>query len=125
VSEVLVELASDSSCILVAVPLRNIGAGVALITGVGLRTASAEHGGQVKNAVVAPQEMTMLYTTVGVDLSGLSTFSAEVRYTDGADGASLRTRADLHNVAGRWRVRQIALFHGDDADPFAMSGPSD
>ncbi len=120
----------------VSVPLRNIGPGPALITGLSIfvmREASCR--GQMTNAVVAQSELTRLNFTV---LKGRGEYrdiisalarggpvEVEVGYTDGAGEQRFRTRVNLYSRNGRWYVRQVFLYRGSDENYFAASGPRD
>ncbi len=120
----------------VSVPLRNIGPGPALITGVAIYSVPGEsRRGRVSNAVVATGEATRFNFTIpkgygiysGI-VQGLAqgSIDIEARYTDAAGENSFRTRARIHSQGdGYWYVRQVLLYWGADEDYFAASGPVD
>lgn len=115
----------------VGVPVVNVGPGVALLRGLGLRVGDAGWSGRMGRNVLLPSEETFLTFSVPLDRPELETlvhalrvrtnFSVEVAYSNAAGGDMLRTRLDVHDE----RVRQVFLYeHGED-EPFAVTGPAD
>ncbi|HEY4099146.1 MAG TPA: hypothetical protein VGM33_26710 [Baekduia sp.] len=117
---VSVELNPKSGLILVDIPLRNVGPGLARVTGLSLDTGSPiAFGATLRNANIPPGERARFMFTAAPEQSGYSafrdivdrrgTFSVAVRYTDAAGAQDSLTRADLHwnDAISRWYVRQI------------------
>lgn len=118
----------------VAVPLLNVGSGVALVRGVGVRSSRDRGTGwiaAVSRSVVAVQQSTWIVTSVPSDRPELdeiwasvrarSNFILAIRYTNGSGTDDLRS--ELHVWEGR--VRQVFFYHGDSPEPFASTAPSD
>jgi hypothetical protein len=125
--------------ILCAVTLRNVGAGTAVVKGLGLRFGSVEWPGAVSSAIVPPGEPSTFTFSLPDDRADVTegdrrqllqaSASLEVGYTDAHGGQLYRAVAFLHGPinddgSARQRVRQIALYKGNEQTPFVMSGPS-
>jgi hypothetical protein len=116
-----------------SLPLRNVGPGVAVIRGLGLREPPCS--GNVSRMVVPRGEATRFSFSVPRDRPELQEgiesmlggrFILEARYTDADGGQDTITRAFVLRLKDdRYRVRQVALLHPGDEQPFAMSGPAD
>lgn len=127
-----------------SVPLRNVGPGTALITGIGLRWERPLPGGGIATmAVVPPGERTRIQFTVPkedqrpslAEFDRYGTFSLEVAYSDVAGGQRTMTHAavNLDRPYNRWHISQVHLHHKrhdrDDGSidwghPVASSGPA-
>jgi hypothetical protein len=119
--------------VLLSIALRNVGAGVAVISGLGLSiNENARVGGDMTRAVLPTGELARFsftfprvqpeYADGIAELKG-GRGQIEVGYTDGAGGQSTVTRCFL--AGDPLRIRQVGLLHAGDDDPFAMSGPAD
>jgi hypothetical protein len=117
-----------------SVALRNVGAGVALITGIGLDFGEYGWSGDGSRMVVPPGEITRLTfavpknrpeLSVGLDQIRGGYFVAKVSYTDALGRSILTTEAHCSKKPdGSFYVRQIFLG-GGDGERFAGSGPAD
>jgi hypothetical protein len=130
-------LREEPSHVLCSVPFRNVGAGVALVRGVGLRFGQGEIGwsGKVASTVISPDELTRLNFAVPKDRPEFSEYLSsliqghcvvEIAYTNSEGTHPLITRAvTFQDGLGRTRVRQIFLMRPGESEPFAASGPAD
>jgi len=130
-------LRDEPSFVLCSIPFRNVGTGVALVRGLGLRFGQGESGwsGRASRAVISPSEITRLIFAVPKDRPELTEHLpsliqgqcvVEIAYTN-ADGTHpLITRAvTLRDAFGQPRVRQIFLLRPGEPEPFAGSTASD
>lgn len=128
-------VSEKEDAILCSFPLRNVGSGVGLIVGLGLRFGDRGWSGKASVAVIPPREGTRLAFTIPRDRPELrpgieqllgGQFTAEVRYTDANGAQPLITRISiLRGEDARFRVRQVFLVKPGVAEPFAASGPSE
>lgn len=141
--EGLVVVVPDTSKALhISVPLRNIGVGPAILTGLGLSaTEGPRWSGQMTSTIVAPGELTRLNFTVPRDRPEFSSIfeafnhggalNAEVGYTDSAGQQTFRIRADLNRRARPqrpdpdWYVSQVFFYRGADSEPATVSAARD
>jgi hypothetical protein len=105
----------------ITVPARNVGAGAALIRGIGLRwQRPVPGGGSVTNGVIPPNEFVRIQFTIPVyegsdgvpfhEFIKYPTFSLEVAYTDIAGAQLTMTRFDVAiDRYGRWLTSQVHL----------------
>lgn len=126
---------SDSS-IDVRVPLRNIGRGIAIICGLGLRAGEVGWSGSMSSGFVPPDGCVNLTFSVPSDRADLKplfddykagTLLAEVSYSD-LRGNIYTTQAHLRRRSPRkmaWHTRQVGIFEEGSDSPAVMSGPSD
>jgi hypothetical protein len=123
---------------MVSVPLRNAGAGLAMIRGVGLRVGEAIPSPPVtiRPANVAPGERARVSFATSPDdpatnaISGAiaaGSLSVEVGYSDLAGGQYTVSRLDVHfrsRAHWNWEVRQVHLQELGANEPFAGSAPT-
>jgi hypothetical protein len=125
---------SKDDYVLCTLPLRNIGPGAAVIVGLGL--VEAGFPGNASRMIVPSGESTRFSFSIPKDRPELQegihrildgNFALEVAYTDIDGQQTTLTRAFVHQLDPQlsYRVRQVALLHYGDAEPFAMSGPAD
>jgi hypothetical protein len=121
----------------ISVPMRNAGAGLAMIRGVGLRTGEPMPSPPVtiRPANVPPGEDSRVSFAVPADHPALATiqqtivplpdnnFSVEVAYSDLAGEQMTVTRFDVYFRSGSWVVRQIHFSEPGADKPFAGSAP--
>ncbi len=108
-----------------SLPLRNVGPGVAVISGLGLREPS--WSGNASRMIVPPGEATRFSFSVPRDRPELSEgigsmlggrFILEARYADAEGGQDTITRAFVvRGEDGSYRVRQVALLHPGNEQP--------
>jgi hypothetical protein len=122
----------------ISVPMRNAGAGLAMIRGVGLRTGEPIPSPPVtvRPANVPPGEDSRVSFAVAADHPALATiqgtivplpgnsFSVEVAYSDLAGEQMTVTRFDVYFRSGSWEVQQIHLQEPGADQPFAGSAPT-
>jgi hypothetical protein len=126
---------STDQLVVCTVPLRNVGPGTAVITGLGL--VEAPYPGSASRMIVPPGESTRFRFSIPRDRPELADgiqqilagrFVMEVGYTD-VDGQHLTiSRAFVvrpDDPKEPYKVRQVALLRPGDDKPFAMSGPAD
>ena len=119
-----------------SVPFRNVGPGPAVITGCGVKfgDGSIGWGADLSSALVQPQEIVRVTSTVPTDRRELEPYFEELRqqwtmevsYLNVGGGDRLRSVAFIHErPGGVWRVRQWAVYEGTSTEPFVMSAPAD
>jgi hypothetical protein len=122
-----------------SVPFRNIGNGPAIIVGAGIQGDGAGPAARISRAIVAPGELTDLSFRFEADREDMNAlqdsiehnrpFSVTVGYRDQTGRKGWTSRADVvPDGAGlhhEWAVRQVALYHEGEDQPFAISGPID
>ena len=114
-------------------PLRNIGPGVAAIAAVAIQNGAESLPGVIETAVIATGEQTRFrfvlehehpdYPSLRDALFEGAGVQLVVGYRDVA-GQIFRTAATLGKSPDGWLVRQIALYRGENPEPFTSSGPS-
>ncbi len=129
-SEVVIK--EDDLYLYISIPLRNVGPGVAMITGLGLVFDGGKSGwsGAVSLTVVPPGEVTRFRFSVpksrlelqsGIERLKQGHGDLEARYSDVNGEQTTITRANLFDG----RVRQVFFQRPGEEKEFAGSGPSD
>jgi hypothetical protein len=125
------ETADSFQC---SVAFRNVGAGVAVVTSAG--TVPSAPGDVVVSRNFVPRgERVRVNVSVQVALPEArallnahhsGSFSVAIGYSDADGGQPLISRADVQTYATHetW-VRQIAISHRGEREPFVISAPSD
>jgi hypothetical protein len=124
--------------VLVSVPLRNAGAGVAMIRGLKLtlRTAIGPPSVRITPPNLPPNERGRVsfratpgdaaFAPLSETIRAHRDFSVQVGYADLAGQQYTITRFDLYCYAGaRWTVRQVHLEEPGSDEPFAGSAPAE
>lgn len=139
-AKVVCQMNPQTDSLYISVPFRNIGQGVALLTGLGLRpimsylhafTPGVVAPGETTRALFAippPSEGDEEYIRLRDQVAGGS-FTVEIGYTDGLGGQYKRTQAQctLARPSMEVKVRQL-MFHrstNPESEPYAASGPAD
>ena len=129
-SPVKTEVSEASDPVLISVPLRNVGTGIAMIGGLGL-SPPGPVSGEISQPNVPPGEMTKLSFSVPADLELAEAirngaFTVEVRYTDLAGQSDTVTTAHVRRRGGPfpWFVSQLHHRRPDEDEPFSASGPA-
>jgi len=109
-----------------SVPLRNAGAGLAVITDDPRLTHPARDAdfiGRLKKQVVPPREQTRAYFGPGVPLETPedATLIVKVPYTDASGSNILWTEATLNKRDDVWRVIQVSIRLDGEDEPLAVS----
>jgi hypothetical protein len=131
--------------LLMTVPFRNAGMGLAIISVCRLEGNSQGIPGQIDETIVAPNEQTLASFPIVTDpldpkydatanlleaVNEGGPVVAWVFYTDHSGHQQWRSAAELHYLdiskdgTRTFRFRQVSLYHGDDMEPYAISGPS-
>lgn len=123
---------SDQTIVGLSIPITNIGAGAALLQGIGLGAQSLEGGwsGHTSRAVVATDEDCRFTFTLPGDRADLSNLRdavlrredliVSVTYTNASGRDQLRSEFHLHDG----RIRQVFLYEGQSDTPFASTAPA-
>lgn len=135
-----VDISSGEKFIHCAITLRNVGAGTAIVTGIGLNFGSAGRWhGAMSSAIVPVGDHTRFTFALPHNradisdddrrqlLDGNATLTAS--YTDAYGRQALTSvahisRSNFEGQRGEPRVRQTGVYRDGEDDPFVMSGPS-
>jgi hypothetical protein len=124
--------ALDSGHFVCSVPLRNAGAGLAVITDdprLDRPSRDGDYMGRLTTQVVPPGEQTRAYFSPGValDTPEDATLIVKVPYTDAAVRLKLDSRGSCglrprsRNAGNIWKVIQVAIRRDGEEEPFVVS----